>query len=694
MIRLFDRLSAPCLLRSSNDPEQVGLSVIRSSKNKKQHNKQDKTQHNKQNKLLSQTLLKTKPTKHLFLLNPFLINLASGLGVCGLIAFAPNLFIQHSYGKYTQPTPVLIPFSPDGRTQNNAEEPLAEASLYALMEAEFALDRGDATKALQIYKEQAFLNEATSVFERALTLSLENEEVAQSLDFVEAWQQQNPQHTPAIFYATYLALNAHEYELAVQSLNQILANDPQADLSGLLEGIYPENESDQRELLSALEMLNTQQNPSLLVIQAGLLMQFGNYELALDRVNTALAQQPKNVPYNILKADLLKTLNRSDELLTHLKKARRKIRGDDSKNLYLYEVRYRLKLEQNQQAFDVLLQAHNKFENDFETALLAALVGLDLEEYQIANELLTELTDYPIYQDRAYYYLGISAKREGQQILARQYFNQVKDGNLVLTAQEEIVASFLQEDKNQEAFDSLTRFRENYDIFAPESYIMQAEVLQAEGKKQQATSLLQEAHEEFSGNPDITFALAQTLDDNQDYFDKYILLSQLYASEEDNQQYQLAFAKLLLTHRADSEHGRHLAQQIVDIDYDDERFSSETHLQGLELLATSAYDLGDYQQVIDLLAGTYELFPSLSSGTLLLKSYTALGESEQANILLTDLQHRYAELTSHDNSLNPSNASNESRASNDNNGSNANNDVNPAFINVTITGFDTASYKE
>ena len=103
---------------------------------------------------------------------------------------------------------------------------LSQPSLYAILMAEFAADRGRMDQALATYKQQSFLADAAPVFERALGLSLQNEPPQLSLAFANAWQQQNPDHVPAIFYVTHLALKAHEYELAGEKLNQILQYDP------------------------------------------------------------------------------------------------------------------------------------------------------------------------------------------------------------------------------------------------------------------------------------------------------------------------------------------------------------------------------------------------------------------------------------------------------------------------------------
>src|SRR5690606_12868986 len=124
-------------------------------------------------------------------------------------------------------------------TFSPAQSELGEPSLYALLDAEFAADRDDNKRALTIYKQQSFKQDATAVFERALSLSLRTESVEDSLRFAKTWQDQNPDHVPAWFYVAHLALRAHDYELAGATLNRILNYDPRADLSEILIGIYP-----------------------------------------------------------------------------------------------------------------------------------------------------------------------------------------------------------------------------------------------------------------------------------------------------------------------------------------------------------------------------------------------------------------------------------------------------------------------
>ena len=82
---------------------------------------------------------------------------------------------------------------------NQTQSELGEPSLYALLDAEFAADRDDNKRALTIYKQQSFKQDATAVFERALSLSLRNESVEDSLRFAKTWQDQTPTTCPLGF---------------------------------------------------------------------------------------------------------------------------------------------------------------------------------------------------------------------------------------------------------------------------------------------------------------------------------------------------------------------------------------------------------------------------------------------------------------------------------------------------------------
>ncbi|MEN6669768.1 tetratricopeptide repeat protein [Psychrobacter sp. B38] len=529
----------------------------------------------------------------------------------------------------------------DGLAPSSLWQPaLNEPSLYALLDAEFAADRDDDQRALTIYKQQSFKEDATAVFERALNLSLRNERVEDSLQFAKSWQDQNPDHVPAWFYVAHLALRAHDYILAGETLNRILRYDPRADLSEILIGIYPNNDEDKRELLAALQPLDSEQNASLSVLKAGLLYQFNEPEIAIVHINRALEHQPDYVPFITLKADILRKIVTSETVVNYLSQAR--MRNPDSKSLYLYEIRYLLDLKQSQDAWQLLLDAHNRFSDDAEITLLAALVSLDNEKYGSADQLLNDLAKTPAYLDRAYYYLGISAERQQHFTQAKYYLNSVMQEDLVLEARRKVVAFELLDNDVDAAMATLEQLRKDFSVFAPDTFVLQADILWQQNEPDEALRLLTRAARKYPDNEALLFARAQLLDDKKDYIVKRTLLNHLQALDPSNLSYQLSYAQLLLANERSSEQGLALATNIIQIRYDDPRYDNELHLQALNVLASNALANENYQQVIDYLQTPYDVLPTLRSGTLLLRAYQGLGENEKVETLLTDLQQRFS----------------------------------------------------
>lgn len=557
----------------------------------------------------------------------------SALVTVTLLISVPAVAIAQTTSESHQPT------SSDDRLVLN-QSITSSPNLYALLDAEFAADRGDMPRALTIYKHEAFKKDATAVFERALGLSIATEHPSRSLSFAKRWQSDNPDHVPAWFYVAHLALKAHDYRLAGSTLNRILRYDPRADLSEILIGIYPHDLDDQRELLAALEPIDSTQNASLSVLKAGLLYQFNDPENALTHINRALMQKPDYVPFITLKADILRKTEPTATVSQFISQAR--LRIPNSKSLYLYEIRYLLDLKRNLEAQNLLLEAQNRFDNDPEITLLAALVSLDVEDYKTADKLLNILAKSPNYLNQAYYYLGISAERQQRFDQAKYYLNGVMQEDLVLAAREKVVDLELLDDNVDAAIAVLVKLRSQFEVFAPAAYVMQADILWQRGEDNEARQILTKASRRYPNSEMILFARAQLLDNIKDYDVKRTILNHLQTLAPDNLTYQLSFAQLLLAKNKNSVEGTNIARSIIQIRFDDPRYDSNLHLQALNTLAENALANEKFQEVIEYLQTPYDVLPTLESGTLLLRAYQGLNDTDKVTSLLRDLQERFS----------------------------------------------------
>ncbi len=569
-----------------------------------------------------------KPTSHLAKLS-----LKSSSMV---LFFCSSLLLQHSAQANVTST-----------TKNT------QSSFYPLLQAEFAYDRGEVDKALQIYKKEALSQQTSDIFERAFSLSLLHEDKQASLNFAQQWQQRHPDYNPVWFYVAHLALQTHDYNLAKQNLNHILKYNPQANFKQMLEDIYPSQEEEQKRLLLVLQQLSNDKNADLSIVKSGLLLKFNDTNSALAQVNKALRTDRYNPSYLLLKADIYKKMGKTKKLLKLLAKARKKV--PDEKDFYIYEIRYRLQLQkekgddkQQKYAWQLALKACQQFPEDAEIKLLTALIGLNLEEYGKINQLLMPLIDNEDYQDKAYYYLGLSFESQSNYQQANYYYSQIQQAKLAYDATKRIIDFALKNNDSEQAIQALKNLQVKFPEYTIESYLLQADILKKQKQHLQAKTLLQQVYQDYPNNEEIQFAYVQSLNNSSDYTTKLNLLSQLKKTYPDNLDYQLHYSLLLLAKSSDNLHAQKLLKQIVAIPQTDKQFNSKRYLISLNALATIALAKKDYQQVINDLQVPYQQYPNLTSGLLLLESYQELNNQAKLQTLKQDLQERfnYVEKTS------------------------------------------------
>lgn len=513
--------------------------------------------------------------------------------------------------------------------------------LFALLQAEFAAGRDDPTTALALYKEQSFKDNATAVFERALSLSMQLERPEQSLVFAKAWQARNPDHIPAWFYVVHLAVKAEDYATITQNLAMILDYDPKADLNQIFAEILPQSLDAKRRLLHALQSLNYQDNPSLSVLKAGLLMHLDEPKVALLHLEEALKIQPDNLAYLTLKADALKYLGDNTALQQFLTAAIAKSTGDNQKQLYLYQARTLIDMGDLKQAWTILQAAHRHFSNDSELTLLASLVALDIQAYVEARQLLQGLSLHPNMKSEANYYLALSYERTQDFATALTHFRLVDDVQFILPATQKQVAYELLSDNPAAAIAALLRLRERYEIYASESYTLQADILLRQGKKSEAADLLNNAYRQYPDDTRLLYAYTRLLDDTNDRSQKQAHLQTLLEQEPDNLTYQLEQARMALLVSPEDKLSLDRIMQISQIAHTDPRYDRQLQLDALIILAENALTRQDYQAVLDYLQPTYSLAPTLKAGVLLLRAYQGLGDMQAVNELLDELKTRF-----------------------------------------------------
>ncbi len=471
------------------------------------------------------------------------------------------------------------------------------------MIAEFALAYDDIPTALHNYTVLAIKSNSTSVKQRALNVALEQNDLQAALDIATHWVVQEPEDVPALFYLSHIALKAHEYDLAAETLDKILNIDPNADLEQILAGISPESADDRDFLINALQTSKENRNPSILVLIAALEAQNGQLNDALNTVNLALKKRPKTTGYILMKANLLTALGDEEAAREWYEKSSRKHRSN--LDVRLAEAKYLVKINESELALKKLEDIIKKWPKAEEALFLGGLTSIDLEQYEKAEKYLVELRYSAQYQNEAYYYLAVNAERKQHFETAKAYYRLV-DGSLYTVSRRSMVNIFTQQNKLHDALRFLTQERVNYPQHASFLYLTQADILKRMDNKKAAMRLLDEAIKNLPDDPELIYAEVLILDPYQERDKLDRRLNSLLAIEPNSPTYLNAYAYTLALQNRRLDDARRFVEHALE-------FAPE-QASILDTLGYICYLQNDFVTSAEVLKKAYELSGSVKIG--------------------------------------------------------------------------------
>ncbi len=495
------------------------------------------------------------------------------------------------------------------------------------MIAEFAIAYHDIPTALHNYTVLAIKGNSTSVKQRALNIAIEQEDLSAALEIATHWVLQEPKDVPALFYLSHIALKSHKYELAAETLDKILKIDPNAELEEILASISPEQASDREDLIRALKTSSEKNNPSILVLIAGLKAQNGQLEDALDTINLALKKRPKATSYILMKANLLNALGDQQATLAWYEKASKKYKNNY--DIQIAGAKFLVKQNRNIDALNRLENIIKKWPKQEEALFIAGLTSIDLKEYEKAEKYLVELRSSNQYQNEAYYYLAVNAERKEHYETAKAYYRLV-DGSLYSISRRSMISIFAKQNQLSDALRFLTQERVNYPHQASFLYQAQAEILMMMNNKKAALRLLDEAIKNIPDDPELIYAEVLLLDAHVDKEKLDKLLQNLLEIEPNNPAYLNAYAYTLALQNRNLKEARQIAEHAADL--------APEQASILDTLGYITYLQNDFSAAAKALKKAYELSTSVKIGVRYAMSLYMQGKMQQFEMVLQELQ--------------------------------------------------------
>ncbi len=402
------------------------------------------------------------------------------------------------------------PESKPGESSRGQVSAISPEVLYLLLSAEIAGQRGDFDVALDHYLEAARETRDARVAKRAVQIALFVKDAGKALEALAIWMAVDPNSAAARKVAILLYLQEGKHEQALDQIKALLAvqesdfENTLFNIAGLLEKEAP---GDALSIMRELALVFPDK-AEVHYIYAGLALNRGKAEIALEEVRKALALHPAWRRALLLEAEI--TVQMGDEQAARdiFQSALQKAPDDD--RLRMVYAQYLVKLSDYRAAEKEFAHIVAEHPDNHDAMFALALVRLQLKQDASAQKVLQQLLTVPKWRDQACLYLGRLEAENGRIDAALQWFDCVSSGPMALEAGLNAVSVAASNDRLFEAYKRLRQLRGRFPKQRLRFYLIEAEILNNKKDYQGAFSLLTRALDKMPGQPELLYTRALT----------------------------------------------------------------------------------------------------------------------------------------------------------------------------------------
>lgn len=383
--------------------------------------------------------------------------------------------------------------------------PFPADALYALLVAETAANRGQLDIALANYYQQAYKTRDIGVVRRATLLAEYLRASQAALDLAQLWSDIEPENPEPVYLAGQYLIAFQRLDLALQKSRRLLELDAQTLFVPIAISPAADNPSTHASLLKDYQAL-LQQHPDtvdLLLGNAVLLEQQGNYNESLSLVERALKIDDKNLQTRLFEVDVLYKGGRPDKAVQRMAQ----IVEDDPENSRLRMQYAQLltdqDLEKAREQFEYMAQTNSL---DPDLLLARALVYYRLNNLIEAQDLFEQLLFLKQYIDTSQYYLGEISMASQKPEKALEHYRRVEGGSVYLPAAAKAFSLMIQQNHRLEGQQWLVEQRKLHPDQALKLYMVEADTLLKSGDVSRSLAALNDAIQKYPEQADLYFA--------------------------------------------------------------------------------------------------------------------------------------------------------------------------------------------
>lgn len=385
----------------------------------------------------------------------------------------------------------------------------SEDSVYYILAAELAIQRGQYDTALDNYLKASMLSQDVKIIQRATQIAIYLKKNDKALETAKIWLDRQPDSIDARRLTAFLLIKAGRTDEAVDQLAVLLSTpgvDTEVlliDLAKLLSSDVPKDVG-----LEFLQRLGERfpNKAEIHFAMALLATELHEYQTALAETEKALSQHPDWNKARLLQAQLMTKTGNSEHANEIMRKA---IRNDpNNPNLRLIYSQYLAKAGDLKGANRELEQLVAKDPGNQDALLGLTMTQIELGQEAKAQQNLERLTESSNYKMQAYFYLGLLEARKKHFPNAVQWFDKVTEGPVVFDAQVNAITSLIVMGQAAEARLRLSEVRRKFPQQAVRLYLLEAELLTKDKQYVEAFDLLSQALTESPGQTDLLYSRA------------------------------------------------------------------------------------------------------------------------------------------------------------------------------------------
>ena len=373
------------------------------------------------------------------LLVGLIMGMVMALAGCGALATKSNAGMSSESEGDSQPV----------SAQASAEKPAPEVKtnispslLYQLLVAEIAVQRGQLGIAISNYLDAARKTHDPDTAARAAQIARYAQDYDKASEAAQILIKSDPDNPNArLLYASILMLSGKPDKAVQQYLKmaQLSKDKPGKGFNVIASQLVRMPDRDIALSVMGKVLGAYSDDPDAQFAYAHLAMRQAKFDLALGSLDKALKARPDWDNAVVLRARILALQKGRAEAIKYLKDI---LDGDlsDNINVGMSYAKMLVEAKQYKQAMDEFNHLTELAPKNMDIHYPAGVLALQLENYDLAQKLLTKVVKSGEHYYEANYYLGQVAERKKQTDKAIEYYNRVKRGELYFGAQVRVVA--------------------------------------------------------------------------------------------------------------------------------------------------------------------------------------------------------------------------------------------------------------